>query len=76
MEQVIREVNVMGGEEDMVQGMVEALQGSHRTLQQSFMRVFSKAMQDYQNTGADLRNEASVNYAKEIAKIDYHFPFV
>ena len=76
MDQVIREVNVMGGEEDMAQGMVEALQGSHRTLQQTFFRVFSQAMKEYQNTETDLRNAAAVDYAKAISATDYHFPYI
>lgn len=36
MDQLIREMNVMGGEEDMAQGMTESLQQTHRTLQQTF----------------------------------------
>ena len=76
MDQLIREMNVMGGEEDMVQGMTESLQGQHRTLQQTFFRVFSESMKEYQHTGTDLRNEAAVNYAKHITKIEYQFPFI
>ncbi len=76
MDNLIREMNVMGGEEDMVQGMTESLQGQHRTLQQTFFRVFAESMKEYESTGTDLRNAAAVNYAKEINKIDYHFPFV
>ena len=76
MDELIRTMNVMGGEEDMVQGMTESLQGQHRTLQQTFFRVFSESMKEYKDTGSDLRNAAAVNYAKEINKIDYHFPYI
>jgi len=76
MDNLIREMNVMGGEEDMVQGMTDSLQGQHRTLQQTFMRVFASSMKEYENTGTDLRNAAAVNYAKEINKIDFHFPYI
>ena len=76
MKELINATNVMGGEEEMAAGITEALQSEHRTLQQSFFRVFAESMKEYANTGTDLRNEASVNFAKEVNKIDYHFPFI
>ncbi len=76
MELLIRNMGAMGREKDFAAGVVEALQSQHRTTQQTFFRVFALAMEEYKNTPTDLRNEASVNYAGEISKIDFHFPFI
>ncbi len=76
MQELIRCVNVMGAEEDVAEMIANVLSGSHRTLQQSFMRSLNIAMQDYANTGTDLRNEAAVDYAKKIVALEHYFPFV
>ena len=76
MEELIRVANVMGSDEDLAQGITEVLQGSHRTLQQSFMRAFAKAMEDYADTGTDARNESAIDFADRIVKLEHHFPFI
>ena len=76
MKELMNELNVLGGETDMAAGLTEALQGEHRTIQQSFFRVFAESMKEYANTGTDMRNAAAVEYAKEINKIDFHFPYI
>ena len=76
MQTLVDSTNCMCGEKEMAQGMLDALTGSHRTLQQSFFRVFVDTMEKYSETRTDLRNEASVDFAKKIVKLDHHFPFV
>ena len=76
MQTLIDSTNCMVGEKEMVQGMLDALLGSHRTLQQSFFRVFAKTMDHYSHAHYDLRNEASVEFAKKVKELDHHFPFV
>ena len=76
MQTLIDTTNCMCSEREMVDGMLEALVGSHRTLQQSFFRIFVKMAEQYADANFDLRNEASVEFAKQIKEIDPHFPFV
>lgn len=67
-------------EREMAVGMLEALNGSHRTLQQTFFRVFVKTMNEYgsqYDKGIfDARNEAAAKFAKDISEMDTHFPFI
>ena len=56
--------------------VVAKLQGEHRTIQQSFMRVFVLAMKEYSTTSTDMRNEAAVNFAKEVTEKEYYFPYI
>lgn len=76
MEQLIDHTNCMTGEEAVIQGIVDALQGSHRTLQQSFVRCVTAALIEYSNTPTDARNEAAVDFGKKLKELDHHFPFV
>ena len=76
MEELIRCVNVLGGEEDIAEVMARVLQNSHRTLQQSFIRTFMLAMEEYRNTSTDLRNQAAVDFAKNITEQEFYFPLV
>jgi len=76
MQTLIDSTNCMIGEKEMAEGMLEALLGSHRTLQQSFFRVFAKTMKQYSEANYDLRNEASVEFAKKVNELDHYFPFV
>lgn len=77
MVKLIDTTNVMGGEKDVAAGLLEALLSSHRTLQQSFFRAFADAMEHYAETPfVDLRNEASVEFAKKVKELDHYFPFV
>jgi hypothetical protein len=76
MKVVVNSTNTMGCEKELVERMLIVLNGSHRTLQQSFFRVFAKTMEQYADARCDLRNEASVDFAKKIRDLDHHFPFV
>lgn len=75
---LISEVNTMGSEDAVADGLVEGLLRSHRTLQQSFVRAFITACQkiDKMENITDMRNEQSIKILKQIAKIDETLPFV
>jgi len=75
---LISEVNTMGSEDAVADGLVEGLLRSHRTLQQSFVRSFITACQkiDKMDNITDMRNEQSIKILKQIAKIDETLPFV
>jgi hypothetical protein len=57
-------LNVMGTKADVVEGMIEELHNTHRTLQQNFWRVMLEVMKQYAEFRPDLRNEASVELCK------------
>jgi hypothetical protein len=76
MEVVVNATNSMGCEKELAERMLIAITGQHRTLQQSFFRVFVDMAEKYATTYSDLRNDASVDFAKKVAKLDHHFPFV
>lgn len=76
MEVVVNATNSMGCEKELAERMLIAITGQHRTLQQSFFRVFVDMAEKYADTRSDLRNDASVDFAKKVAKLDHHFPFV
>jgi len=42
----------------------------HRSIQQATMRFFMEFVEGMAESGSDLRNQASVDLAKEIMKID------
>jgi len=73
---LIDSTNIMGGESEVTAGMIDALRGSHRTLQQSFMRCFVETMKEYGKFNTDLRNQAAVDFAKKINDLEYHIPLV
>lgn len=77
MQAVISATNPMATDKVMADAMAQALLDSHRTLQQNFFRLFVRAMDTYGETNFyDARNNASVDFAKDISEKDYHFPFI
>ncbi len=76
MIELVNAMNVMGGDKDFAQGIFEGLSQQHRTLQQDFMRAFASAMTQYAENNFDLRNEASVEFAKRIVSMEQYFPSV
>lgn len=75
---LIDEVNTMGSEDAVSDGLVDGLLCSHRTLQQSFIRSFMNACQkiDKMENITDARNEQAIKVLKEISKLDETLPFV
>jgi hypothetical protein len=69
-------INNMGVDEE---GFVKELCDSHRTLQQSVMRIFIRFVREMAKKEEgfyDLRNEASVELAREIMKLNTGLPFI
>lgn len=76
MQEVTSAVNIMS-EKELEEGMLNALLDEHRTLQQSFFRVLHNVLEQYADTKYyDLRNEASVEYAKKVRELDHYFPLI
>jgi len=59
-------VNIMGSDKQVVEGIIEELQGTHRTLQQNFWRVMMGVIKEYSEFRHDLRNEGAVELCKYI----------
>jgi len=76
MKELIDSTNCMNGHDDMVEGMLLGLMHSHRTLQQSFVRVFIDVMSEYSEVGTDLRNEGAVAFAKKVKEMEIYLPNV
>lgn len=77
--QFFKLINLMGNEDDLAKAFSDKLVREHRTLQQNTIRFISKVIETYakSHTGHDLRNEASVQWAENVAR--HHpgaFPFV
>lgn len=81
VETLTNAVNVMGTREQVFVADVlhRRLDREHRTLQQNFWRMIGRIIQKVGETPEhyyDLRNEASVKWAKEVSKIETYFPFI
>ena len=76
MSDLINATNSMSGDNGVVLGMLDGMTHSHRTLQQCFFRMFKVMLVEYAETDSDLRNDASVAFAKKVNEIDWHFPFI
>lgn len=75
---LVNETNTMGMEKAVARGIVDGLMGSHRTLQQSFVRALMIACKEIDEKGyqSDLRNEQAMKVIKKIAEIDETLPFI
>ncbi len=68
MEMLLDDLNIMGSDKPIVDGIIEALRTNHRTLNQNFFRVIIEVIKQYAEFKSDLRNEASVNFCKFVAE--------
>lgn len=66
--EIMNAVNVMGSDKQVAEGILEAIKGSHRTLQQNYWRVMIAVIKGYAETNSDLRNEGAVNFCKDVVK--------
>lgn len=57
-------------------GLCKHLSKEHRTIQQNFWRNIYKLAVQYQEVGYDMRNQGSVDFAKQIAELDIFLPYV
>ena len=76
-------VNVIGGEQEVTDAMLDAVSHQHRTLKQAMMRAviipfINSFARTYEENNYDLRNEASCKLCHELKKItDRHrLPFI
>ena len=79
LEQIIRQLNVMGNDKEVESALVLGLANTHRTLQQSFFRsVIVPSIKFFATCDTDLRNEQASKTAKELMPIieDAYFPHV
>lgn len=78
---LIDATNTMGFDDEVAQGILEALHSNHPTLIQSFMGSFKSACEKaaegprFKDCG-DHRLQATSKFISEIAKMDIHFPYV
>lgn len=75
MQELIEKTNSLA-DGDTCDDMLKALVGSHRTLQQAFMRQLYEMLCEYADESTDARNEASVEFAKKVKALEHHFPLV
>lgn len=76
---MLKMMNSVGarGNNDYSQAILNKLNNEHRTIIQNFFRTLQFTITEYSKTEhSDLRNEASVEWCKEVAKIDTYLPFV
>ena len=73
---LIDATNIMGCDDDIIEGMLEGMVGSHRTLQQSSIRCFVGMLKGYSECRTDARNENAVEFAKKVSKMETHFSFI
>ena len=66
MKVIMRGVN--GKEIEVAEVMAEVVMSDHRTLQQNFCKSLQRFVDTYSSATHDLRNEASVEWAKEAVK--------
>lgn len=74
---LLKQVNYMGMDQDIADAFAKVLMKEHNTIQQSFWRVLKLVAEQYGDMKYfDGRNEKAVEFAKEVAKIDVHLPFI
>lgn len=66
IEMLLNDLNIMGSDKPIIEGVVEALRMNHRTLQQNFWRMMMQVIKQYSEFRHDLRNEGSVELCKFI----------
>jgi hypothetical protein len=63
-----------GTPEFLAEAMFEAMHATHRTLQQDFFRGLVLFIDKMKDMPTDLRNEACVEWCKDVSKIKTNFP--
>ena len=64
---------------ELAQALKDKLDKEHRTIIQLTMGIFKDVIEHYaENHSSDLRNEASLKWAKEVLKLkdDHYFPYI
>lgn len=68
--------NIMNPKVKLSEVLNEVVSKQHRTIQQSFVKNIHDFLVSYSDNSSDLRNEASINFAKSVKKLDCNFPFI
>lgn len=80
MTALIDSTNIMGSEESVVEGVLEAMLKAHPTLIQSFASAFhkaaSKAAEHRKFDGFDPRCAETGKFFQQIKRIEVNFPFI
>jgi hypothetical protein len=77
VEDLFKEINVMGKEDEISSTLHKIISQEHKTLQQSFIRIMHQFFTKYSaNKNYDLRNEASVRFAEQIKQMEVFLPHV
>jgi len=77
VEDLFKEINVMGKEDEISCQLHQLISKQHKTLQQSFIRIMHQFFTKYSaNKNYDLRNEASVRFAEQIKKMQVFLPHI
>ena len=72
-------LNSMTNDDDLAVALADHLRQEHRTLQQSFWRMIQETSHLYEqqtNGFTDLRNEASLEFTKQVNKISTYLQFI
>ena len=69
VKELVECTNASGYQDQIVEGIVAGLTGSHRFLQSEVMMALGKALDKYSKTHIDARNEAAVRMAGRMAKM-------
>jgi len=73
---ILTELNALGSDEEVKDGILDELTSSHNTLQQAFVRAIHGVLVDYADAQYDLRNAGAVEFANEVKDINVHFPLI
>lgn len=56
--------------------LADSFRREHRTLQQGIIKVLAEFISEVAEQHTDMRNEAAVQWCKEVKKIEAIFPFI
>lgn len=79
IKELFRRINYMGNEDTLAMQISVHLKREHRTLVQSFFRMVKQVIEEYagwDDSQTDQRNLASINWAKDVAKIKKYLPTI
>ena len=75
---IVSDLNCMSiDDKRLAQIISSTINGNHRTLQQTFFRVFKEAIAHYgKYSYTDQRNEASRDWCNEVSEVKSYIPFI
>ena len=73
---LIKGCSTLGSNGVVAEALDKIISKEHRTIQQSVMRELHEFICNYRHTAFDLRNQASVEFAKKVKDLNADFPLV